>query len=376
MVILAPSSSANLESVVKKLAEDGKDCEILANEGELRNKLHDARVFCVFISDRFSKDVLATIREGKKLSQALWILETSLGSPDKLSQKALSAGVQLVLPGPVNSFQYVLRARQMLALFNNSLEPALNTERVSEPGFSAYQEKFRDYSYKKPVPKGLGGGAFGASAAARQLVVAPKNFPKNGYSFVPHVPDYAKFRQSWVAETRVLAERLKSSVPEEIKALVKNALNEISRSPDHDTQLSLVALRVDSCLQELPSYSFRHLEWSDDFHDQKERPHKIEERPDLVNAVEYKRPVLVNLGNADPLSRAAIPLLSNDKVVGILNVEVLGGDFAQIMRFMGEISAHAPNFVEAFLRLDFLSRIYRPLEVERERKKKSGTDIS
>ncbi len=397
LVLIAAGPNTKHDSVIKKLAEDAKDTEVLYSEEELYTKLYDPRAFCVFLNDRFAPDVLKVLESGRKLSRALWILESSAGTTDKVGQRAIALGAELILPSPVNSFQYVLRSRQMLARFQSLTGQGGQSSTDSHR--SQYNHKSRDYNFKE-------GSSFeasknpekkaSASEAARNFEVYdrgdqhsppdklvhgyPKRAPElknrnvqrmvlpleklsdEGMQAFAAATSVSARQKGWAQNAQTLQNNLHQPT-ETLRRLLRSSLNSIVSASPLTCHMSLISLKIDSCLEDIPSYSFRHLEWSEAFKPQDTTPHGIQDRPEIVNAVVYKRPVLISLPDGNFLSRAAIPLLSNERIVGMLNIEIEASDVGSMMDYLADVAAHGPSLLSVFCRLDFLARIYRPLEL-------------
>lgn len=345
VVIARKLSEADYYAIENELRKDGKIAKWARTSRELVEILRDGRVFCIFIGAELDKDVVHLIRAARQMLLAEWFL-VAPEDDKRLHYRAVEAGVKGVLTEPVTPFQYVQRTRQVQARF-----------RVDAA----------DARFHKDV-RGTG-----TTRTAEEDALRPEDFniarnPLQGMEVVRGTKDYRIRHPQWERVVQTLKMRAFQGLTDYKSQAELDLLDIIMEEPR--ASLSLMTLRPVDPLAAFPPAKVRTLVSSDLLEETRAVDATL--YPDVLKALELRRSVVVpdvrqassfeslqgDLVSRGVVSRAAIPLMSGDDIVGMVRVQFGEPVNVRIRNLLDDLVPFSENLVPTFSKLDFLSRIY------------------
>ena len=344
LVLIAQPRTQNpvyFNSIRRALHDDGKDCKVVASVRELIEHLRFPQCFCAFISSDFAPDVVSIIRAARQVSSVEWFLIAPADARN-LSYRAVEAGAKGVLDEALTPYQYVQRARQVLA---------------------SVQGDDRDKKTHKDVR------LTGVSSKEPQVFVPrSKQNPLEGIEVLMGAKDYRLRRPEWelIAQTQKVRE---FKGLEDLRTQCELDLLDLIQSEPR-ASMSLISLKVRDPLVEMPPMDIRSLASSNLLEDRS--IHSALEYPDILSALELSRAVVVRDVEVSPKfselsfdlvsrgirSRAAIPLYLGGKIVGMMKVQFAEPMNPRIQNLLDDLVPFSSNFISAFSKMDFLNRVY------------------
>lgn len=345
VVIARKLSEADYFAIDAELRKDGKTSKWARTSRELVDILRDGRVFCIFIGAELDKDVVHLIRAARQMLPAEWFL-VSNEEDKRLHYRAVEAGVKGVLTEPVTPFQYVQRTRQVQARFR--IDAA-------------------DARFHKDV-RGVGTARTPEEDSLRPEDFATSRDPLQGMEVVRGTKDYRIRHPQWERVVQTLKMRTFQGLVDYKSQAELDLLDIIMEEPR--ASLSLMTLRPLDPIAAFPPVKVRTLVSSDILEETRAVDSNL--YPDVLKALELRRSVVVpdvrealsfeslqgDLVSRGVVSRAAIPLLSGEDIIGMVRVQFGEPVNVRIRNLLDDLVPFSENLVPTFSKLDFLSRIY------------------
>ncbi|NCN26224.1 hypothetical protein GW915_01510 [bacterium] len=373
VVIIASRANLEFSKHRKLFRRNGMECLQVTDRFKLIEESIKPSCFCVFMDDNFCKESTRVLQELRKHSKAAWVfcLRDQFGKV--ISHQAMAAGAALVLFRPTDPEQYLLRAKQMLAVFESSRKVAPESKPVVKVVQKApvslqstktdeIEDLIQEEVQQEPVVEKKAKRLSSASLISdKERPIFQKSFKtlEQKVDYPERRPAWDGYAQSYVRGPFESLEVLKQNH----KTLLKKLLKDIGMG-----NISLFSVRAQSPLD----HSFQKVRViaGNDINMSFSKELSISTFPELRYCVDQKLPVFVY--NADEsvvydakprakrdLSLAALPIIDVHKnLLGVLRVSFPVETNLSLQSFLEDLSGFAAKLDVGFKTLDFFSRIY------------------